>query len=716
MRSAWLPVGTLFLSIVATGPSEAAPRIERVTWRADVEVPRLAIESASVLLPGEPLSPESIRRSVRNLYATELFDRVEVFRKSVDRDAVELTVALWGALRVRSVRLDGAPVWRRASLRRELEVRPGMPLREDAVLRTVYRLGERMADEGFRQATARVSVDLDDSEKWADVTFTLESGPVTRLVGVEVAGDLGPWAQEELKQRLGLSLESKSTVDQLEKAQGRLREFLVESGFGRAEVEVTEQPTGPPSEVVAHFSVRVGPRVELVVLGADQTALMKQGLLPFAEATGWDEASLQRTVDGLRRHLQSQGHHQVTIELVEERSADLWRIEMRVSPGPVFRLISIEFEGLGSVDESEARRRMQTRDRELLGRPGRLVDAQLLSDLENVQAWLARQGWVGVHCAGPVVGREGTDLRVVIPIELGHRLWVSALTLEGFTAAEEAELSRDSALVAGGPYHSLRLEEVVQRARSVLEEGGYPEARIAVDEDWNEAETLVDLTLRSVRGSRSLSDRLMVAGLHRTNRELVRRAVDLPPGQPLSRRTLLDAQRRLYDLGIFSRVRVDLAPSARLEPQTDVRVRVEEGRNRRLLYGLGFDSEDGLGLLLGYSDSNVAGRAVRFQLDARASDRDELYRLILSRPQLGSGQPVAAKLNLFHELDERSSFSVRRSGGLFELGRQWRRDLRTSLFLEFRDVELFDLSTSLSDVDRELRDVQVASLIPSTLR
>jgi outer membrane protein assembly factor BamA len=164
-------------------------------------------------------------------------------------------------------------------------------------------------------------------------------------------------------------------------------------------------------------------------------------------------------------------------------------------------------------------------------------------------------------------------------------------------------------------------------------------------------------------------------------------------------------------------VDVELAPAGDSLRERDVVVRVEEGRNRRISYGFGYDSEEGIGGLLGYSHANVLGRAVHFQFDARASERAQRFRLLLNQPYWGGTWPGSVTYLLYQEEERRPSFRVEQRGAQAELARG-RGRVRYSLFADYREVDLgpgderLDLSELPRDLQLAFQDIEILSLIP----
>ncbi len=285
------------------------------------------------------------------------------------------------------------------------------------------------------------------------------------------------------------------------------------------------------------------------------------------------------------------------------------------------------------------------------------------------------------------------------------------------TAIDRAALRSALPLKAGGPFHPRLLDETLDLVRARYEQEGYAYAQVSASTDWNPDHTLVDIRLQVIEGPRQVAANVIIRGNQRTATAVVRMLAGISPGEPLSRRRLLEVQRNLYRLGVFSRVDVTLAPTGESVRQRDVVIEVEEGRNQRLAYGVGYDSQEGPGGLVSYSHSNLLGRALHFQIDARASARTQRYRLLLEQPYWGGRWPGAINYLLYQDSDRRPTFRVEQRGTEAELARG-RNRLRFSLFIDYRQVQLgpgderLDLSDLPLDEQRAFQDIKILSLTP----
>jgi len=704
----------------AAAAAAAQPPVVKVELYSDAPLDDL--ESALDLVTlaiGAPYDEREARRTLRNLDASGIAAEAELWTRE-EPDGLVVIVAVWTNVKVESVEILGEDRGiSNDAIRRELVVTAGEPLLEDRVLRSVYRLQDRYRSEGYFEASVRSRVAVDFERKRAKVAFAVVAGPRARIRAVAMEGTLGPFTPAQLVAALRARPEEPYRQSTVRDDAERLRRWLHEQEYRQAEVELASERYDSEADAVdLAYHVDVHGRVTLTLEGAELRTLRRKGLLPFLGDEGYDEAVVLQAVARITRYYQEKGHYRVQVEHREEKRGEDVHLTIVVRPGRVYTLRSVGFTGNEGVAASQLSALMTTTEkRALVAGSGRLVDEILGADLENIRSYYALSGWTQAKVGPPEVREEnGADLALGVPVVEGPRSRVVELVLDGVRSLDVGELRKALPLQSGGPFHPRLLDEALDLVRSRYEAEGYPYAQVSARTDWNEEHTLVDVTLSVIEGPQQVAANVIVRGNRQTATGVVRMLAGIVRGEPISRRRLLEVQRNLYRVGVFSRVDVTLAPAGDSLRRRDVVVEVEEGRNQRVAYGLGYDSEEGVGGLASYSHSNLLGRALHFQADARASRRTQRFRLLLEQPW-GGRWPGAINYLLYKESERRTTFQVDQRGAQAELARG-RNRVRYSLFTDYRQVELgagderLDLSELPLIEQRAFQDIKILSLVP----
>lgn len=158
-----------------------------------------------------------------------------------------------------------------------------------------------------------------------------------------------------------------------------------------------------------------------------------------------------------------------------------------------------------------------------------------------------------------------------------------------------------------------------ERLRERLRARGYMEAtvegQVVVDRQAHEAR----LELNATPGLRYTVKGLFVYGAQSISRSRIMDATQIEDGQLLTPQLLAEAQRRVYSLGVFGLVRVELGPFNRVQSTVPVVVTVTEAPSRTLEVGGGIQLDPARNLArvrTEYIDRNVARGLQRLTLGA----------------------------------------------------------------------------------------------------
>jgi outer membrane protein insertion porin family len=705
-RTLWLaPLLALWLGgglLAQEAPAEA-PDAQEIAEEAGPVVTSIEIRSDGPLDPALDLA---------TLIETELYTRDDPAS-----GGVVVVIVFRSVVQVADVRIEGNLGLPRDSLRRVIPQAAGQPFSEDLLLRGVFELQDLYERTGYFHATARIQqVETDPATHRAIITYGVESGPraIVQTVAFDHPVDPFPAAQlvDQLRLKSGEPFSRRIAGEDAE----RLQDWLVRQGHGQARVDApSEEIDRETNTVKLTYPIQVGPKISLVVIGAEERTLRREGLLPFLGESGYDEALVLQSQALIKTYYQRQGHYDVQVETAEKRANGTLVLTITVTPGPVYTLEEIILQGNDEIPDADLRRLMTTSERSVLRRgSGRLVQADLEADLDNLRRYYALQGYTQAQVGPSEVGREDNILVLVIPIQEGPRQRVVRIHFEGLDDLDLDALRKNLPLREGSGFHPILLDNTLESLRAEFAARGFSQAQVSARQDWNPEHTLVDLTFEAIPGPRQVVDRIIVRGNQRTRGDVIRRTIDLDTGDPVSQTRLVDTERGLYQLGIFARVDVELVRAGLDETERDVLIRVEEGKPRSLLYGVGWDSEDQFRFMVGFSNNNLFGRAYGLRTDLRWSQTDKRFHLVVNQPYLGD-YPVALTSTIFYEDEARRdrNYQVVRYGARTEAVRVYG-NRRVSATLDYRIVEpTVDPGIASNEIERRDQQYQVTSFIPN---
>ena len=174
--------------------------------------------------------------------------------------------------------------------------------------------------------------------------------------------------------------------------------------------------------------------------------------------------------------------------------------------------------------------------------------------------------------------------------------------------------------------------------------------------------------------------RVLLSGYEHTRAGVISREVGIRAGEPMSESAIVETQRKLYNLGIFSRVAV--APQNAEGDTTDktVVVMVDEAKRYTFAYGLGFEvqrlASGATGntlsasprITLELTKANLTGRADSLSFKVRASTIQGRGLLTYTAPNYFSSENFTLQLSAYYDkTHDIQTFDSRRAEGSIQL-------------------------------------------------
>ena len=152
------------------------------------------------------------------------------------------------------------------------------------------------------------------------------------------------------------------------------------------------------------------------------------------------------------------------------------------------------------------------------------------------------------------------DLFVTFRIQEGLQTRIANLTLQGNHALSNDELSRVIGSTAGQPFSDLNVASDRDNVLALYFDQGFPNAQFHATVDNLPVQPgegpRVNLTYQIEEGQQIRVAQVLVGGYEHAHRSVIVREIQLRPGGPLSESAIVETQRRLYNLEIFSRVAI----------------------------------------------------------------------------------------------------------------------------------------------------------------
>jgi outer membrane protein insertion porin family len=551
---------------------------------------------------GEELDPEKVRATLRRLYATGLYQNIQVEGIRSGNDLMLLLTGqpqtFVGAVRVTGVKTDLLA----AQLVQATRLNPGTRFSQDRLEEADHNIQQTLEEHGFYQAKFS-RTEQQDKHQQVNVTYSIVPGERTRIGNVAVEGDSG-LSLSAFRRRARLRQGRKVEHDTTSRALAGLRRHYQKNE--RLEANVNLQSTtyqAPKNNLDYDFLANQGPVVRVEVYGTKLSTSKIKKMVPVYEEGAVDEDLLNEGDRNLRDYFQRLGYFDVKVSHQEERSAENEvRILFNVDLGNVHRVDSVRITGNQYFDTDTLEDHLSVKRADVLDRHGTFSQSLVNTDANSIKALYQSNGFTNVT-VDPVIkdtdeqmrGKKGiAHLQVQYVVKEGVQQKIGRLDISGATQVPLAKLQPLMNAQVGQPYSPVTVAGDRDAILSYYLSQGFTKAQVEVKQVENpDNPSMVDVTMDITEGDQSFVRNVLISGAHFTRPSVIQRELTIHPGDPLNESALLDTQRGLYDLALFNEVNTSIQnPDGDLQ-RKNVLLQLTEGRRWDLSYGLGFEAQTG---------------------------------------------------------------------------------------------------------------------------
>jgi outer membrane protein insertion porin family len=609
--AAWLPAFWLLCAgpiAAQNGSSSEPPRVVAV---------RVVAESGAVLeqnppkltlQPGQPFSMEAEGASLRELFRSGRYADLRAELSDLP-GGVRLDFVVRQNFFINRVQIQGLrePPGEALALS-ALRLNVGEAFRESDMKEALDRLRQTLEDDGQYQAKLDYVTTPHPDTLEIDIMVRVMAGPRARIGAITIQNQT-QFQNAELRSQVKLKEGAEVTSERLNRVADRTRKWLAGKNYLGARVTTHRGAYDAKSNrVPIDFTLYAGLEVRVAVVGAKVPAGTLRKLVPIYQEGAVDEDLLQEGRRSLRDWFERAGYFDTQVSYTaseapaEESGNTVHRaarvVTYQVERGDRHRLVNVEFSGNKYFGSELLRGRIKIQPAAYAS-PGRYSSELLQDDVASIRTLYDANGFQESDVQSQLVddykGHHG-DLSVRFVIQEGQQTRVASLAIEGNQQLSGDEILGVVGSSKGQPYSEFNVSADRDNILAIYYDQGFSEARFAADQEklpgaGPNAGPTVRLTYHITEGRQVLVARVLLSGYEHTRPGVISRQVGIKAGEPLSEGTVVETQRKLYNLGIFSRVSV--APQNPEGEDTDktIVVMVDEARRYTIAYGLGFEAQ-----------------------------------------------------------------------------------------------------------------------------
>lgn len=555
------------------------------------------------LQPGDVLSEDKVRASLRRLYQSGLYDTIQVQGLRSD-GGVLVVFAGRPRLFLGRTQIFGVNSERlQAQLAGSSRLQPGTRYSQRKLDTSQASIEQALTDNGFYEAKVERREQLDAPNSQVNVIYNIQPGKQAKVGDVKVDGDPG-MSLEQFRKTSKLKAGSKVNRQTVSRALSRLRKYYDKKQRWAGAVTLeTKEYHANTNQLDYMFQAKQGPLVNVRVEGARYSRGAIERLVPIYEEGTVDLDLVNEGAHNLRADLQGKGYFDATVshQPVHDTPGEI-TVLYKVDRGVEHRVDSVKITGAKYFDHDTLAEHISVRPANVIERHGTYSQALVDSDVDNLTSLYEGNGFSHVVVTPEIKdidspdksGKVSAHIAVVYKIDEGAQQKIGSYTLNGMRKISEDELRPSLNTEVGQPYSSLNVTGDRDVIQSYYLSHGYQNARVTVVQQNNAKDPrLVDVTMNVDEGQQVFVNKVLVSGLHYTRPSVVAPRVTIRPEQPLDQSALLDSQRKLYNLALFNEVDTAVQNPAADQPHKNVLLLTTEAKRWDITYGFGFQAQTG---------------------------------------------------------------------------------------------------------------------------
>lgn len=606
--------------------------VAHLSLKTDSSLTLIPFNSQIVQKLNEPLDPRSVAQSLKNLYATGRFLTLEAeaitTAGGVDLIFSGKTQYFIGLVEVK----ETGKAIPETALAGSAQLRMGAPLREGDAARAEANLRAVLAAHSYNQSQLHFFITKNPEDQLANVVLVVNPGKAARLASVTF-DQTGVFTAQRLQSTAGWKTGTVLNPSNLQHGFYEIRRLFQRRGYlevtTRIQARVYSRP-GSAERLSVH--INPGPLVRVRLEGAPiSQAQLQKTLTPIFQEGLTDDLSLDAGARDLEDYFAGRGYFNATATWHRIRRPHETDITYVIDQGKQAVFTGFDFRGNHSFPTAALAPLVTIRPPGMIGHTHGVFSREMLrADVKALTNFYLARGYLQASIKPKLHPGPGT-LAVTFVVSEGRLTRVGKVSFAGIPHDISLDLRRALHALPGQPYSRPILNRDREEILTYFANRGYAEASVeASTKSLGAHEVEIDYTIQP--GRREIVSRVIILGNHHTRAAVIRRAVTLRSGEPLSQTQVYDSQRKLYELGLFNGVEITPADPGGRGLNKVVLVRVQEANRWTLGYGFGLDVQRLGGnqpsgelrasprLSFDATRINVGGRAQTFSFRGRLSD------------------------------------------------------------------------------------------------
>ncbi|MEW6600240.1 MAG: POTRA domain-containing protein, partial [Nitrospirota bacterium] len=581
---------------------------------------------------GHKLDRQELSRGIKRAFQKGIFQDIRAVTEPYG-DGIRLIYIAKEIPRVEKIIIKGNREIGKQTLMEKFYFKEGEDFKEEYLDTARTALSRFYERKGYPDAIILIAVEAAEKASRVNIIIDIDEGRPLIVEKVET--------EDDVMYMIGVRKGDVLDITELEKDMKKVEEYYRKKNYMKPSVGPYRFSGG-----VLTVPVYPGERYEIRFKNNSAFSAVKlEKELSIIENEEITDEGIAESADRIKRFYISSGYYNAQVAAGVERKDDITRITFIIFEGEITVLRNINFTGISINPEGV--KKILPFD---INSP---FNNNLLEDSrDSITGFYNALGYL--HAEVLEIRKEfknnGRDLDLEYVIKEEDRTIIRKVDITGYERMDVIQIRKVMALKEDTPYNAVDIGDARRRVLSLYAQYGYLDARVDVESRIEGGNAF--LTFRITENSPSVIGKIILKGNQKTRAKIIMRELAVYEGEPYDSEAIARAKQRLYKLGIFSEVSIEVlegVPDKEERIIRDMLISVKEAKSGSMEISLGYGDYEQVRGTLEISYRNLGGynRQVGFRTDQNSVERR--YIFYFREPWLFNWPDVPLKIFLIRE-------------------------------------------------------------------
>lgn len=425
------------------------------------------------------------------------------------------------------------------------------------------------------------------------------------------------------------------------------------------------------------------------------------------EKEGYDTRKIQDDIGKITTLYKDKGYADVNVGdfSTTDDVTGFATVTFAITEGNKILIGDVMIEGVTSFKPKKIKKLFETKRKKVY------KDETFNNDIKKVESFYKDRGYLSVKIAEPEITYNDTRTKmgITIKIDEGKQYKNGKLIFSGNTIFSEKELLKVFNFKEGEIFNQSKYDENELNIKSLYGDRGYIRARFFGTLDKNDETGIVNSSFTITENGIIYIDKIYIDGNTKTREYVIKRELLVKEGDVFAVGRIRRSQERLYNLGFFKDIKVDIEETK--EPdRANLAVEVEEDKTGIVSLGAGYSSVDKVVGTVQVTELNLFGRGQKLNLTYEFGSRRQNYEIGFTEPYF-FGKKLLFGADVFNTTvwrnygSDSTAYRERRRGGDIRIGKPLSDILSLNFTYAYEEVEVFDIDSNLTRQITTSKDV-----------